>query len=387
MAAREASWVKRQVSPLELFFDLVFVLAIGQLTHHLLAHLTWHGAAQTLIMLVAVCGVWTFTSFEVTLLDIERPATRAVTIAVMGLGLFMNAGIAHAFDDGPWLFALPLLAALVGPAVYASSTAPTAHLREHFRRVLVWVGASTPLWIAGGVLDPQARLWLWAAAAAIDLVGTFFEHPLPGRVAHTENLPFDADHMLERMRLFLIIVLGETVLSIGRAVSEDHSDPLTLFAALGGFVALVSLWFIYFGRAEQVAVSHASTVDDPVRTIHLGINVIYGVVTGLVVFATGAELVIAHPEQTRAGPGAVLLLGGPILYLGAQAIYFAMTTGHQWRPRVAGAILLGIGASVAYWIPAMLAVGLLVVVLLALAIHLSRERGATGASVTSTSKP
>jgi len=77
--------------------------------------LTWRGAAETLIMLVAVCGVWAFTTFEVTLLDIERSATRAVTIAVMGLGLFMNARISHAFDDGPWLFVVPLLIALVGP--------------------------------------------------------------------------------------------------------------------------------------------------------------------------------------------------------------------------------------------------------------------------------
>jgi low temperature requirement protein LtrA len=107
--------------------------------------LTWRGAAETLIMLVAVCGVWAFTTFEVTLLDIERSATRAVTIAVMGLGLFMNARISHAFDDRPWLFVVPLLIALVGPGVYAAATAPAAHLRGHFVRVLVWVGISAPL--------------------------------------------------------------------------------------------------------------------------------------------------------------------------------------------------------------------------------------------------
>ena len=90
MMVRQARSTHREVSPLELFFDLVFVLAIGQLTHHLVDHLTWHGAAETLVALVAVCGVWAFTTFEVTLLDIERTATRAVTITVMGLGLFMG---------------------------------------------------------------------------------------------------------------------------------------------------------------------------------------------------------------------------------------------------------------------------------------------------------
>jgi low temperature requirement protein LtrA len=75
------------------------------------------------------------------------------------------------------------------------------------------------------------------------------------------------------------------VLSIGRAIPEDHSDPLTLLAAFGGIVALVSLWFTYFGRTEEVVV-------------------------GLVVLAAGAELVIAHPDDARAGLGGVLLLVG-----------------------------------------------------------------------------
>ena len=136
----------------------------------------------------------------------------------------------------------------------------------------------------------------------------------------------------------------------------------------------MALWFLYFGRAERVAVRHASTTDDPIRTVHLGINVVYGVVAGLVVFAAGAELVIAHPDESRAGLGGVLLLGGPVLYLGAQAIYFRLTTGHDWLPRIAGAILLGHGAAAAFWLPAMVTIALLVIVLLTLAVHLSRAR-------------
>jgi low temperature requirement protein LtrA len=151
MPTRNAGPVTREVSPLELFFDLVFVLAISQLTHHLVAHLTWHGAAETLIMLVAVCGVWSIASFQATLLDIERTATRALLIGVMGLALFMNAGIVHAFDHGPWLFVAPVLVAVVGLCVYAAVTAPTAPLRGHFGRLLVWVGASAPLWVAGAL--------------------------------------------------------------------------------------------------------------------------------------------------------------------------------------------------------------------------------------------
>lgn len=219
----------------------MFVLAIGQLTHHLIERLTWRGGVETFVMLVAVCGVWAFTTFEASLLDIERQGTKAITIVVMGLGLFMNAGIDHAFEAGPWLFGLPMLLALIAPGIYAAVSAPTSHLRQHFRRVLIWVAVSAPPWLAGAAVDPKLRIWFWAAAALIDLVGTWIAHRTPGGTTRTERLPFDAEHMLERMRLFLIILLGETVLSLGRVVSEHHSDLLTLLLALGGFVALVCL--------------------------------------------------------------------------------------------------------------------------------------------------
>lgn len=168
--------------------------------------------------------------------------------------------------------------------------------------MLIWFGLSAPLWIIGASVNPELRLWWWAAAAFVDLVGVFTEHPLPGRRANTHQLPFDADHTLERMRLFLIILLGETVLSIGRAVFNNHDDALTLLAALGGFIALVSLWFTYFGRAEHAAIEHASATDDPIRAVHLEINVIYGVIIGLVAFAAGRSAGDQPPRQVPGGP-------------------------------------------------------------------------------------
>jgi low temperature requirement protein LtrA len=369
----EARRTHRDVSPLELFFDLVFVLAIGQLTHHLVEHLTWRGAAETLVALVAVCGVWAFTTFEVTLLDIEHTATRAVAITVMGLGLFMNAGIGHAFDDSPWLFVMPMLLALVGPAVYAAATAPTSRLRRHFVHVLIWFAVSAPFWVAGAALDPKWRLWCWAVAALIDLTGTWFAHPVPSGTTRTQQLPFDAEHMLERMRLFLIILLGETVLTLGRVIAAHHSDALTLVLAAGCFVALVCLWAAYFGRAERLVENHIAVTENPIRSVHIGINVIYGVVTGLVMFAAGSELVLAHIGDARAGVGGVLMLAGPAIYLLSHAIYFRITTGTGWVARAVGAALLGMAAIAAYVLPAYVVVIMLVVILLVLAIHLNKD--------------
>lgn len=363
----------RAVSPLELFFDLVFVLAIGQLTHHLIEHLSWHGAAETAVLLVGVVGVWVFTTFEVTLLDIERPGTRMVVIVVMGLGLFMNAGIAHAFDESAWLYVIPMLLALLGAGAYAVGTTGTPELRRHFLHVLLWFAASGPLWIVGAAVEGDARLWCWGAAAAIDLTGVWTAHPVPGGRIRTAQLGFDAEHMLERMRLFLIILLGETVLTIGRVLSDHHADALTLLLAAGGFVALVCLWAIYFEGAEEEALSHATATNDPIRSVHVGLNVVYGVVAGLVVLAAGSEYVIAHAHEDAAHVPGVLMLAGPAAYLLAQAIYFRVETGTQWVPRAIGAVVLLVVAVAAYWLPPYAVLLALVVILSGLAYQLGRD--------------
>lgn len=371
---------KREVSPLELFFDLVYVLAIGQLTHHLMAHLSWQGALETLVAMVAVCTVWAFTTFQVTLLDIERRPTQVVTISVMGLGLFMNAGIAHAFDDSPWLFAVPMLVALVGLSTYAVASAPSSHMRQHFLHALAWFAVSAPMWVVGALLSPGTRLWCWAAAATIDLVGVWTGHPVRGGATRTARLAFDAEHMLERMRLFLIILLGETVLTLGRVLVAHHGDATTLVLALGCFVALVCLWAVYFRRAEQLVVQHTAETEDPIRSVHVGLNVIYGVVAGLVVMAAGIELALAHADASHSGVAGIFMLGGPSLYVLAQAIYFRVETGTGWLPRTVGGGALAVAAAAAYWLPAYVVVTALVVILIALARRLATDGAISAAT-------
>src|SRR3954468_6142884 len=142
-----------EVTPLELFFDLVFVYAVSQLSHHLLEHLTWRGAAETLVLLIAVFGVWSYTSFEATLLHVGRSQPGWIMLAVMLVGLFMNAAIAHAFDASGAAFVIPLLCIQVGRSVWAIGSAPTRMLREHYARMLGWIVASAPLWIAGAMVE------------------------------------------------------------------------------------------------------------------------------------------------------------------------------------------------------------------------------------------
>ncbi|MEU2955777.1 low temperature requirement protein A [Streptomyces xanthochromogenes] len=368
----ESMRLRREVSPLELFYDLVFVFAVSQLSHHLLEHLTWRGAAETGVLLVAVFGTWAYTSYEATLLDVQRDVTRWMIVIVMGLGLFMNAAIPGAFDDRAWAFVTPLLAILFFAGAVTALAGRTALLREHFRRTLVWMAASAPLWIVGAAVGSGPRLWWWAVAALIDLTGTWLAHPLPGRTLSSRELAFDADHMLERLRLFFIILLGETVLTAGRAMSEAPVDVPSVLATAGVFTALVCLWAAYFGGGEDIITGSVNHSPDPVRSVRHGVNSAYLVLAALVALAVGSELAIAHPAGHGSTSLALLLFGGPALYLATTAWFFGTTAGGAWKERLLAAVVLAATGVAAIWLPTLASVALLDLILVVTATVLTR---------------
>ncbi|MGW5782207.1 low temperature requirement protein A [Streptomyces sp. NPDC003863] len=368
----ESLRLRREVSPLELFYDLVFVFAVSQLSHHLLEHLTWRGAAETAVLLVAVFGTWAYTSYEATLLDVQRDVTRWMIVIVMGLGLFMNAAIPGAFESRAWAFVIPLLAILFFAGAVTAVAGRGEALREHFRRTLVWIAASAPLWIVGAAVGSGPRLWWWAAAALIDLTGTWLAHPLPGRTLSGRELAFDAEHMLERLRLFFIILLGETVLTAGRAMTEAPVDVPSVLATAGVFTALVCLWAAYFGGGEDVITAAVTTSADPVRSVRLGVNSAYLVLAALVALAVGSELVIAHPTGHGSTTLALLLFGGPALYLATTAWFFSTTAGGAWKERLLAAAALAVTGAVAIWLPPLASLALLDIILITTAVILTR---------------
>ncbi|MFB7853212.1 low temperature requirement protein A [Streptomyces sp. NPDC056053] len=368
----ESLRLRREVSPLELFYDLVFVFAVSQLSHHLLEYLTWRGVAETAVLLVAVFGTWAYTSYEATLLDVHRDVTRWMIVIVMGLGLFMNAAIPGAFADRAWAFVIPLLAILFFAGAVTALAGRTDALREHFRRTLVWMALSAPLWIVGAAVSSGSRLWWWAAAALIDLTGTWLAHPLPGRTLSGRELAFDAEHMLERLRLFFIILLGETVLTAGRAMTEAPVDIPSVLATAGVFTALVCLWAAYFGGGEDVITTAVTTSTDPVRSVRLGVNSAYLVLAALVALAVGSELVIAHPTGHGSTTLALLLFGGPALYLATTAWFFGTTAGGAWKERLLAATTLAITGVAAIWLPPLASLALLDIILIATAAILTR---------------
>ncbi|ALC24987.1 low temperature requirement protein A [Streptomyces pristinaespiralis] len=370
----EPTRLRRQVSPLELFYDLVFVFAVSQLSHHLLEHLTWRGAAETAVLLVAVFGSWAYTSLEATFLDIGRLVTRWMVVVAMGLGLFMNSAISRAFADRAWAFVVPLLAILFVANAVTALAARNDALREHFRRTLVWTAVSAPLWLVGATVGSGPRLWWWAAAALVDLTGTWLAHPLPGRRLISREMEFDAEHMVERLRLFFIILLGETVLTAGRALTDSPFDAAGVVATAGVFVALVCLWAAYFGGGENVVTTTvAATGGDALRTVRFGVNSAYLVVAALVALAVGSELLIAHPTGHGSVTLALLLFGGPLLYFATTAWFFQATARGAWVERLITCVALIDGGIAAIWLPPLVSLAFLDAILIAAAAVLARS--------------
>jgi low temperature requirement protein LtrA len=365
------------VSPLELFFDLVFVFAVSQLSHHLLDHLSWRGAAETLVLLIAVFGIWSGTSFEATFLHIARSQARWLLLAVMLVGLFMNAAIADAFETGGWAFVIPLLVIQAGRSILMVVVAPTRMLREHYARLLCWIIVTAPLWIVGAVSDAESRLLWWSGAAAIDLAGTWLAHPLPGRMLRSEHVEFDANHMLERCRLFLIIALGESVLSSGTALADASRTLMTVVTGTCALVTIVALWGLHFAASGRLMDRYVDTTTDPILAARRTVNGLLVSVAGLVAVAVGNELVIAHPQRQVSMALSLVLFGGPLLYLLSQTVYLWAILGIRSLPRLTALAALAVAGGLSHLLPAYAALGLLVTLLLVLVITVVRERDAT----------
>ena len=149
---------ERVVTALELFFDLVYVFAIGQLSHHLLEHVDLRTGAETLILALAVVYAWYMTAWGANWLDPDRLPVRAALVGLMFASLLMSVGIGDAFGDRAWLFVTGYLLLQVGRATFLIVALRGRALAEHFVNDLVWEVGTGALWVAGAIADGDARL-------------------------------------------------------------------------------------------------------------------------------------------------------------------------------------------------------------------------------------
>jgi low temperature requirement protein LtrA len=163
-----------------LFFDLVYVLAVTQLTRHLLDDLTPRGATETLLLLLAVWGAWIHTAWTTNYFEVGARPTRLVLIGVMLASLIMSASLPEAFEDRGLGLAAALVAILVGQSAFLLAVTGRRHaLSAVFERVLIWWSAIGLLWVAGGLTHGDMRVAIWGSAVVSFYVVMWLGFPLP----------------------------------------------------------------------------------------------------------------------------------------------------------------------------------------------------------------
>ncbi|MDX6602037.1 MAG: hypothetical protein QOF13_1239 [Solirubrobacterales bacterium] len=363
---REAA---RAVTPLELFFDLVYVFTVSQLAHHLLGHVDARGMLETLVLTLAVMYAWFMTVWTSNWLDVDRKPVRLMLLAVMFASLLMATSITEAFGDRAGLFVVGYLAIQIGRTAFAVVAFRGNRLHGHFTNALVWEIATAPIWIAGIVVDGEARLAVWAAAVLITYGGVIAGHPLPGRRSpFSSDSQIYAEHLLERFRLFFLIALGETVLTIGNAFADLSvtADRLVVLAA--AFTGTVALWWCYFHRAEDIGLDAVRSASDASRIVGLGNYTLIAMVIGIIAIAVGDELALAHPGDDPSAGAIALIFGGPAIFLLAQLGFMRRAAGAVPRSRVTACVALAILATASAPLNLLVAVIAASAVLLAVAI-------------------
>jgi low temperature requirement protein LtrA len=329
-----------EVTPVELFFDLVYVFAISQLSQFLLQHLSWMGFAQAVVLYLAVFWAWAFTTWATSLTDPTRAPVRTMLLVAMLFGLFMNAAIPEAFGEAGWLFVATYLATQIGRTVWLLTARLQSVFYIHFQRALIWQLATSPLWIAGAAMANGARILPWSLATAVDLAGSLAGHPLPGRRLQTENLVFAVPYLFERGRLFFLIALGETVLTTGAAITVAQLRPMTLLTGTVALAGTVAIWWAYFRRSERVTRRSAVENVDPARTSGYATYSLMLMVAGLIAISVGDELVLAHSTSHTNLATNIMLYGGPALFFFSQGWYMRAVTGNLPRSRPIGVVAL-----------------------------------------------
>jgi low temperature requirement protein LtrA len=357
---------------IELFFDLVFVYALTQVTGLLIEDFTWSGAARGVVVAWLVWWAWTQFTWTLSPADTTHPVVEIVVLVATAVAFFMARSVTEIFEGNPWLFLVPyVVIRAIGMGLYAWVGGDSD--RQMARSMGLFALASLPAIVVLGVgaaLDPGARVGLWAVAIVLDLAA--------GIAVSRVSWKIHVSHFAERHGLFVIIALGESLIAIGVASS---ALPATVpsFLVKGAGVGLVCcLWWLYFGWFKTWLEERVETGG----SIHLVRNaysfVHFLVVMGVVGVAAALESAIAHPDDPFSAPAATSFVLGLTAYVGSVALLAWMAGRVVLGARL---LLLGLVGALSLWAVAAdmrgaWVIGLAVVIFLAVGVieHRSRPR-------------
>lgn len=358
-----------RVSTLELFFDLVFVFTIIQLTGLLTSgfdedSFVGEGALRALLVFGVLWWMYSGYAWLTNTVPPVRTARRILILLGMAGFLIVALALPRAFADGAPAFALGyLIVVLAHGALYLQATA-------RFIRVLPWNLAASALLLCTALVEPgSARYALWALAVVVVWVSPYF--------IKQEGFPLNAVHIVERHGLLVIVVLGESILAIGLGAQNVPLGPATGAAAVLGLSVAACLWWVYFAGDDKAAEETLIRAETVRRTRLILGGYFYAhipLLLGVVAMAAGIKKAIGHPaDPLKLGPAVALSAGVALFLLGN--LLFRRVLGLPGAPmRLAAAVLVLAAIPIGRW-SALAQLAVLAVVLIA-ALALERPRAA-----------
>jgi low temperature requirement protein LtrA len=353
-----------RVTPLELFFDLVFVLALTQCTALMAESPTWEGLAQGLLVLGVLWWSWVGYAWLTSVVDPEEGSVRLVMFAAMAALLVTALCVPEAFGDLGLLFACTYGGVRAGQIVlFIVASRDDPGLRHSVIGLAISTAIGTGILVGASFADGGLQLGIWALALALDMGG-----PL---VIDTEGWRLAPSHFAERHGLIVIIALGESIVAIGVG-SEAGVDAGVVAAAVLGVAVAGALWWLYFDVVALVAERRLTNAAagrerneiarDSFSYLH------FPMVAGIVLLALGLKKTIGHVDDPLKLVPAVALLGGTAVYLLAH-VAFRWRNVHRFSTqRLIVAAVLAALTPVAVELPALATLAIATAVLAALIV-------------------
>jgi low temperature requirement protein LtrA len=360
-----------RVTPLELFFDLVFVLAITQCTALMAHHPTWSGLLQGLLVLGVLWWGWVGYAWLTSVIDPEEVAVRFFIFVAMAALLIVSLCVPEAFGSLALTFAVAFgvfRAAHIGLFMVASADEDA--LRHSVLGLAVSTATAVGLLVAASFFDGLAQGALWALALFVDMAGPYF--------FGSEGWRFVPGHFAERHGLILIIALGESIVAIGVGAAGELDFGIGVAAVLGVALA-AALWWIYFDivalvSAQRLAAAEPGRVQNELaRDSYSYIH--YTLVAGIVLTAFGLKTTIGHTGDHLHTVPAFALLGGVATYLLGLAAFRYRHIHSVNRRRLGLAVVLLLLIPVATAIPALVSLAIVDVLMVALIVVEHRGYG------------
>jgi low temperature requirement protein LtrA len=302
---------RETVKPLELFFDLVFVLGFTQCTALMVVHPDWGGIGRGMLVLALLWWAWTGYAWLTSVIEPEEGAVRIAMFAAMAALLVVALSVPGAFADRALTFAIAYGVVRAGHiALFLLASRENPELRHSVISLAVSSAIGVGLLIGGSFLEAGGRAALWGVAILLDWGG-----PALFGVVGWRLVPA---HFAERNNLVIILALGESIVTLGIGAETDLTTGVIVAAVLGIGLA-AALWWIYFDVVSLVTAARLARAAEGRERNALARDsysyLHFPMVAGIVLAALGLEETLAHVDESLGGVHAFALLGGVAVYL------------------------------------------------------------------------